>query len=149
MDSYIIEDSSSVSSKDGELPTYQATPTPLCSRRFPGKVRRTNKVFKPFTPPRFVLETGNSTIQGFAVGLSTPLAAISLSGNASAGSNHHTFRSGTLGLRRIRKPALNFDTNSLFGDHYSFDRPPIRGVDLLPVTSIKRFHLRNIEDKLN
>lgn len=59
--------------RDGEYQTRQATPTPLRSHRLIGRARKTNKVFKPFTPPRFVVDRGNAPNQECAKALSTPL----------------------------------------------------------------------------
>ena len=110
------------------------------SRRFPGRVRRTNKVFKPFTPPRFILNTGNSTIQEFALDLSTPLADINLNNSASNSFRCNTSRSGTLGIGKARKPIFNFETSGIFRDRYSSNCHQIYGKSSFPIRSVEDFH---------
>ena len=95
----------------------------------------------PFTPPRFMLNTGNSGIHEFGLGLSTPLAGINLNNSALSSSRCHTYRSGTLGIGRIREPIFNFDTSQIFGD-YSLNCPPVRRKPSIPIRSVKRFDLR-------
>lgn len=138
-------DSSSISSKDGGI----TTPTPLSSNHFPGRIRRTNKVFKPFTPPRFILGTGNSNIQEFFLGLSTPKPNFCLANGSSVSSRQHLFRSGTLGTGRIREPVFHFDTNNTLRDRLSVDSPPLYRKDTFLIRSGKRLQSRKLGELAN